>query len=130
LNPNFRGDTREVEVEATCLDEEFRGEGILVLKVDVEGHEESVFAGGERLLSDGKVKHIVFEEHSYEGSEAVRMLKRNKYSIYSLEKTLRGPKLVEAQPQKKDFIATVDDASCRRKFVGEGWKALGSTRIR
>ena len=82
LNPNFRGNTREVEVEATCLDEEFRGEEILVLKVDVEGHEESVFAGGERLLSDGKIKHIIFEEHSYEGSEAIRILKRNKYSIY------------------------------------------------
>jgi FkbM family methyltransferase len=125
LNSDFRKDTQGVEVETTSMDSEFeKAETIDVLKVDVEGHEDRVFAGGEMVLSGGRVKNILFEEHNYTESTAVNVLKENGYRLFTIEKTLKGPKLVGPRPGKKDYIASLDEKECMGKFDEGGWKAL------
>jgi FkbM family methyltransferase len=126
LNPDFRKNTQGVEVETTSLDSAFgKSETINVLKVDVEGHEDKVFAGGKTLLSDGRVENVIFEEHNYTESSAVDILKKNGYRLFTIEKTLRGPELVDPRSGEKDYIATLDEKNCRQRFEGEGWEALG-----
>jgi FkbM family methyltransferase len=126
LNPDFRKDTQGVEVETTSLDSAFgKSETINVLKVDVEGHEDKVFAGGKTLLSDGRVENIIFEEHNYAQSSAVNVLEEDGYRLFTIEKTLSGPELVDPRSGKKDYIATLDEKNCRQRFEGEGWEALG-----
>ena len=53
---------RRIEVEAEPLDVHFdRFDNIDLVKIDVEGGEEQVFAGMERLMASGKVSRVVFE---------------------------------------------------------------------
>jgi FkbM family methyltransferase len=126
LEPDFRDNTEEVQVETVCLDEVFSGNReIDVLKVDVEGHEYSVFAGGRSLLSEGRIKNIIFEEHDYRQSDVVPLLRKNGYSLFTVEKTLTGPELTDAHPDEKNFVATIDEQRCRQRFKKTGWRALG-----
>jgi FkbM family methyltransferase len=63
LSTEDRADTVErIEVEAEPLDVHAgRFERIDLVKIDVEGAEEQVFAGMERLLASGTVKRVSFE---------------------------------------------------------------------
>jgi len=49
--------------------------GASMLKLDVEGFEASVLRGAQRLLSERRLRHIVFEDHDVERSAVVRLLK-------------------------------------------------------
>ena len=53
---------RRIEVDAEPLDAHFdRFDNIDLVKIDVEGGEEQVFAGMERLMAGGKVSRVVFD---------------------------------------------------------------------
>jgi FkbM family methyltransferase len=126
LNSSFRRDTQGLEVETTSLDTEFDGINTIdVLKVDVEGHEYKVFLGGINMIYKGYIKNILFEEHNYEKSEAVDILKKNGYTLFSFRKTLGGPELANPRPGEKDYIATLDERDCRQRFERNGWRAFG-----
>ena len=60
-------DTDSVKVRCICLDSAFAQESIDILKIDVEGYEESVLRGGLRLLSDPErsPRLIYVEVHPY-----------------------------------------------------------------
>ncbi|WP_259110016.1 FkbM family methyltransferase [Salinibacter ruber] len=87
-------DSIKKEVEITTLDEEFERiptEYIDMLKIDVEGYEESVLRGANRLLSKGKIGCIQFE---YGGAWAkasatlqgvVSFLRDHEYEVFLLQ---------------------------------------------
>ncbi len=47
------------QVEVTTLDQELKGRSVLVMKIDVEGFEEEVIAGGKETLS--RTKYLIIE---------------------------------------------------------------------
>lgn len=53
---------RTLQVEVTTLDQELKGRPVLVMKIDVEGFEEEVIAGGRETLS--RTKHLIIEAQS------------------------------------------------------------------
>lgn len=102
-----------------------------VLKIDVEGFEAQVLAGGFDALVAHRIRHIIFEDHDIRLSDAVAILRETGYQVFSLGWTLRqlrvhpladGP--VTRDYEAPSFIATVDVdhlmASCR----APGWRCL------
>jgi FkbM family methyltransferase len=53
--------TRAISVPSTTLDAVFPKETIDVLKVDVEGAEPEVILGAQKMIQEGRIKHIIME---------------------------------------------------------------------
>jgi FkbM family methyltransferase len=109
-----------------------------VMKIDVEGHELAVLRGAERLLADGGVRDIIFEEHHPYPSSVTEFLHSRNYSIYRLQRRLNGPELLPAdssvprsQWEATSFLATREPARVADRFSRPGWACLrpGSRRV-
>jgi FkbM family methyltransferase len=119
-----RANSKAIEVEVGRLDEEVEGP-IQLLKLDVEGHEDAVLRGARSLLARNEIRHILFEDHNFENSSVVERLMEAGYTIFGIQKQLRGPYL--ASPTSSggyNFIATIDVEECRTQFREKGWMSL------
>lgn len=107
-----------------------------VMKVDVEGAELNVFRGAERLLSERRIRDIVWEDHKMFPSHSVKLLSRHGYSIYQFCKKLFGPAIWDpfvAQTNEQglpwesvNFLATREPARALSRLNGRGWHCLRS----
>lgn len=81
---------------------------IRLVKIDVEGHEDSVLKGMQRCLADKRVYAFVFEEMRPLPSPATETLKEHGYSCYMIDRTFWKPLLisVEGGPNKIHGEAT------------------------
>jgi FkbM family methyltransferase len=126
-----------VPVEVGTLDDELHGRSVAVLKIDVEGAEQAVLEGAAHALKDGRVRHIIFEDHHGVGSAVMMQLLGYGYTIYSIGWTMTGPKLGDraAAPQHAHFeapsyLATLDPEEAVRACAKRGWIALQTSRRR
>ncbi|MGC8751853.1 FkbM family methyltransferase [Hydrotalea sp.] len=106
-------------------------ESIDVMKMDVEGHECSVLMGGKKLLSDKKIKHIIFEDHASYPSEVAQCLMDYGYSIFRLEKGWFGVQLKDPTTAPKfsgwepvNYLATSDVQTVDAIFTKKGYQCL------
>jgi FkbM family methyltransferase len=62
---------------------------IAACKIDVEGHEPSVFSGMEKALASGRIAAFLFERHAADGTKdpILRLLAEHDYKIYRIEKS-------------------------------------------
>jgi FkbM family methyltransferase len=106
-----------------------------LLKLDVEGHEPSVIRGAHGLLSGGRVRDIVFEDHGpYPSATQLELLSFG-FSVYRLSRTFGRPVLLEPENNRgslrgfpPNFLATRDPERVKERFAEPGWKALRSFR--
>jgi hypothetical protein len=75
--------SHSISVDMVALDQEITYK-IDVMKVDVEGHELSVFEGALEILKNGRVDYIIFEDHSIETSSVAKLLSDFGYHIFSI----------------------------------------------
>lgn len=82
LTARWRGrrGARILRVPTVTLDDEFRGETIDFLKVDVQGAEANVLRGARNLVDSGGVKVLYLEWFGDE--EVLRLLPEREYSVY------------------------------------------------
>lgn len=120
-----------VEIELMTLDFIIpSGTYIDVMKIDVEGHELSVFKGATRLFAEKRIKHIVFEDLQEYPSEAAGLLLRYGYGIYRIEKRLGRLKLENplSPPSYKtkttNYIATLADDMVLRVISRPGYQCM------
>jgi FkbM family methyltransferase len=120
-----------VPVEVGTLDDELHGRSVAVLKIDVEGAEQAVLEGAAHALKDGRVRHVIFEDHHGAGSAVMMQLLGYGYTIYSIGWTMTGPKLGDraAAPQHAHFeapsyLATLDPEEAVTACATRGWIAL------
>lgn len=120
-----------LEIKLECLDDIFPDDRRIELaKFDVEGHEFEAFRGAERLLSLRMIRDIVFEDSMDTESPAKLELKRHGYTLFSLAKRFRGPKLCSvdrkgASPRDDpNFLATSDPDRAVRRLSSRGWEVL------
>lgn len=102
-------------------------EEIGVLKIDVEGHELSVFKGAEKAIKEGRIRDIIFEEHSTYPSDVSQFLEDAGYSIFLLHKGLVGPVLHPAHTPPAilpNYLATLDVTRALKRFKGYGYRVL------
>jgi FkbM family methyltransferase len=120
-----------VEVRLERLDDVFPANTRIALaKFDVEGHEFEAFCGARRMLESGTVRDIIFEDVLDIDSPAKTELKRYRYSIFSLAKRFRGPRLCDvdrSQASPRDdpnFLATLDPDRAIVRMKPRGWAVL------
>ncbi len=121
-------------VESVSLDG-FLGAGtpVGVMKIDVEGHELGVLKGARGLLTDRRIRDIVFEDHATYPSLVHRYLEEMGYVIFRLSRTLRHLVLSPPDSAKTEpvgvlpnYLATVSADRCRERLAAGGWKLLSA----
>ena len=124
---------QSVAVRAETLDQSLGNDSAGVLKLDVEGFEPQVLRGSTKALAEHRVRHIVFEEHTIDGSDAVRILRSAGYQVFSLGWSMRGPTVqpVEAgslshRYEAPSFIATLEPDVLHDRIRPRGWLVLST----
>ena len=117
-------------VQTISLDD-FLDKEIYILKIDVEGHEYSALSGAKILLSSGKVRNIIFEEHDIDSSSVVALLTGFGYKIFSIGWDMKGLILKPLGKQNSsyvldapNYIATLDDVNLEKIIRSPGWTIL------
>ena len=107
-----------------------------IMKIDVEGHESAVISGATRLLKNGEIRDILFEEHEDYPARSHQYLLHHHYSIFRVSGTMFGPLLLAPQAKARspflppvyppNYLATLDAARAQQRFNARGWHALSS----
>ena len=117
------------EVAVTTLDTWLGADGAIgLLKIDVEGHEVQVLEGAAGLMSQGRIRDIVFEEHNPLPTPVTKLLEANGYSVFHLDGGLFGPILapIGAPYTRKikdapNYLATRDPQRAVARIAKKGW---------
>jgi len=123
------------EIEVVRLDSVVGArEKVGVLKIDVEGHEAAVLEGAGRLLSEGRVRDIVFEDYEPQPSAAVRILEAAGFTVFGIIAGWSGPVLVDLadwprlrEHHPPNFVGTRCPDRVRARLGGFGWRCLRAT---
>lgn len=129
--PGFGVSAETVAVSCRRLDQMLGPDVRLgLIKVDVEGAEARVFRGAEGLLSTGRIRDIVFEEHGDAGAESFAYLRRMGYEVHRVIRHRDGPVLIAVgQPDPNDidpptYLGTLDPTRARARLSPRGWTCL------
>ena len=130
LNP--MPNSKEIKVQTETLDQKLNNQ-IRLLKIDVEGHEESVLKGAKTSIEAKRIDYIVFEDFEGMQSKTINFLEKNNYKVYRLHKTLFGPKLLSVKEglnipawEPPNYISSYDSTELKNLFSSSGWKHLRS----
>jgi FkbM family methyltransferase len=126
-----RPDSAEsADVRTVRLDDSLSGP-VGVLKLDVEGHELAALGGAERLLSQHRVRDIVFEEHQPPPTAVTELLQAHGYSVFGVRQGVLGP--IRCSPEQAyrrqlwdppALLATADPARAAVRLKPRGWVCL------
>jgi len=118
-------------VEVTTFDEWSRElNRIRLVKVDVEGHEDDVFAGMRATLSLGRIDFLIFEEMRALPSPACRILQDFGYTTYLIDRDFFKPVLFNTDKSPATLIGEATNilaarAGCNLGFLQRsGWTCL------
>jgi len=129
------GGTPGLRVVTRRLDDLFDATArVALMKLDVESHELRILNGAARLLGRRAVRDILFEDLGEHPTPAMRWLEDAGYSIFSLAKRFRGPRLCPpdrrgASPRDDpNYLATLDPGRARQRLAPPGWQVLRTRR--
>lgn len=113
------------------LDEIYTGaEEIGILKIDVEGHELNVLQGANKLISESRIRDIIFEDHNGYPSSASQFLKNSGYMLFQILKGFWKP-LLKPPDQKHfhpweppNYLATKSPLRATERLKKSGWQSL------
>jgi FkbM family methyltransferase len=125
------GSVPSITVAVETVDEVVGDASIAVMKLDVEGAELGVLTGARRALGDGRIRHIVFEDHVGADSAVARVLIANGYRIFSIGWSVRGLHLGEdpherlaAAYEAPSFVASLEPQAVVSACSRQGWTTL------
>jgi FkbM family methyltransferase len=101
-----------------------------VLKIDVEGHELEVLQGAGDLISNHKIRDIIFEEHNVYPSPLTGFLEQNGYTVFRIWKGFWKPRLESPNLNKThsweppNYLATCNPKRATKLVKSWGWKSL------
>ena len=104
--------------------------GIRLVKIDVEGHEDQVIAGMAHALAASKIDYLIFEEMRKAPSPATRTLARYGYDCYLIDRSLWGPILYDVNDKPNTLIGEATNILACAKYRdtdflrGPGWFCL------
>jgi hypothetical protein len=121
-----------VKVEMATLDEVLGRKRVGLLKIDVEGHEPAVLRGAQRLLEEGRVRDLVFEDHEPYPSPATQLLEGAGYRLFALDNDLLGIVLLAPQDRQDapawpgpSYLATRDPERAVARMRPRWWRTPG-----
>lgn len=104
-----------------------------LLKIDVEGHEYSVFNGGNNLLKGQKIRDILFEHWNKYPSSLTDLLESYGYQIFYLRYDFDGLKIGDIKSTPKhdnyskkypNYLATNQPERALNILNNKGWQCL------
>jgi FkbM family methyltransferase len=105
-----------------------------IAKVDVEGHELGVLRGARRLLDQGEIRDIVYEDNDgYPGPVSI-LLESCGYAVRRIDRTLGGPRLIPASSRPSEdwlpssFLASRAVGRADSRMQDRGWQTLQCRR--
>jgi FkbM family methyltransferase len=130
---SFIGENGTIRVQVLKLDRVFAGADVALVKLDVQGYELAALQGMAEMISQGRLRNIVFEEEALYPADTHQFLYRAGYSIYGLECTLTGLRLVQdrqpyVQPTfgpSPSYLATRETPESIRKLTRGLWQSFG-----
>jgi FkbM family methyltransferase len=105
-----------------------------VLKVDVEGHELAVLKGAQHLISQHRVRDIVFEDFGQYPTPVTQLLEDQGYRLFYLSKSFWGlcvgaiqnnPLTSTVLPEGPSYLATTDPDRALNRLKHWGWDIFG-----
>lgn len=135
LTNELQANSSSHNVVITRLDSMFcRGEQFGVVKVDVEGFELSVFQGAVQLLSQKKIRDIVFEDFGAFPSDCAKLLQSHGYAVFRIAKKVLGPVIWDPSESRAadftlsyepiNYLATVNPQRALKLLQPRGWFCL------
>lgn len=124
---------RAHEVEVERLDDLFPNESFALLKIDVEGFEREVVKGAAQLLASGRVRHVIYEDHTLGERGLAEEFQTQGYTVFTIGHETFGPALlpvsaarsaIDASWESASFLATRDPAGARAAMQPKGWRVL------
>jgi FkbM family methyltransferase len=130
--PNAKLGIRTLKIQLDRLDKILGPDSKVDLcKMDVEGHELKVAHGAAHLLSEGRIRDIIFEDQNPYPSELQKLFLDGHYTIFSMHHRLLAPLLLpiaKSAPLKgrdrPDFLATLNPKRAVQRFMRRGWRVL------
>lgn len=126
--------TPSTTVAVETVDEIIGNAPIAVMKLDVEGAELGVLSGARCALGDGRITHIVFEDHVGADSSVARLLVANGFRLFSLGWSIRGLHLGEDPHERlatayeaQSFVASLEPQQVVDACRAPGWLTLSPT---
>lgn len=130
LNNGANGSSH-VDIETRRYDEWAESiEQVRLVKIDVEGHEDSVLEGMSGSLEASKIDYIIFEEMRPLPSPATERLRRFGYNCHMIDRTFWGPSLKEVSDAPKKLrgeatnILAVGAHEGMEDLLRRGWECL------
>jgi FkbM family methyltransferase len=122
----------DFDVELATIDETVDDRHLQLLKIDVEGHEAAALEGAEKLLSQQRVRDVVFEDHGVYPTPAMTLLEGHGMTLFTLTHSLLGPRArpVQEGPAQSgwpgpNYLATFEPARAIDRLGPRGWRSLG-----
>jgi FkbM family methyltransferase len=117
------------QVQIKLLDDVIPAGEFGLLKIDVEGHELKLIQGASQLLSQHRVRHVIYEDHTQGKSGIPETLAAHGYTVYSIGHTLFGLKLNDFRQQivldtsweSPSYLATLDPTYVNSRIT-KGWE--------
>ncbi len=131
-------DTDQVSVRAVRLDDEFPAHSsIRLVKMDIEGHELTALTGAQRMLREGLIRSLIFEEHGPLPSPVTQLLAQAGYRLFKILKSPGGPRLEDPNGptpplpfEAPNYLATLDPAEILSLARSPGWRCFRRTDLR
>ena len=119
----------DYEVETVTIDQIVSGRQVGVMKIDIEGHELAAFRGASETLAGELIRDIVFEDHERLPSPVSTMLEDAGFSIFGIDQTFLGPRLIPPgwPPRGWDapnYLATRRPRDAQALIERRGWRVL------
>jgi len=120
-------ESKEIAIQTNTLDNYIANKLMInLLKIDVEGHELSVFKGAAQALQQKRIRHIIFENNS--NLKIFDILKSYGYFLFRINKTFRGVVLSDIGDvrykisyEADNFLATLFPGEIKEAFEKRGW---------
>ena len=133
------GNGSSIPVKVTTLDRVLPpGTHVGICKIDVEGHELSVFKGAAQLLADRRIRDIIYEDFSTLSQPRSQPFESGRFHLFHLDARFLGPSLTGVdvqggQPQigeagGANYLATLAPDRAIARFKPAGWKVFRAGR--
>lgn len=121
--------TESISVPTRRLDDILGDRVVNVAKLDAEGHELEVLKGATKAIAEGRLSHIIYEDHIGPGSEVSGFLMGQTYTLQRLGWRVTGPVLAPLDGpsvcksyEHPSYLATRDPEAVAAAFARRGWK--------
>jgi FkbM family methyltransferase len=128
------GTNIEIPIDIVALDDVIpKSVTLAVVKIDVEGHELSVFKGMQNILESRRVQYIVFEEIAPFPAPTHAFLTDRGYATYGIEYQVGGIRFMASrQPITNDipvYLATREPPEVLKRIQKGFWQSFGPNQL-